>query len=77
MEGMVQWVLQLYFCLVHTQFFFFFACVLSFCFVSYFELVALFKNQEIYRQIQITNFFLKITSGTTSFSVPVAVISWT
>ena len=78
MEGMVQWVLQLCFCLVcthtHTNFFF---CLCFEVLFSYFELVALFKNQEIYRQIQITNFFLKIRSGTTSFSVPVTVISWT
>ena len=29
------------------------------CFVLSCELVALFENQEMYRQIQITNFFLK------------------
>ena len=39
------------------------------CFVSSCELVALFENQETYRQIQITTLFLKVRSGITSLSV--------
>ena len=47
----------------------FYGLCMRWCFVFSCELVALFENQEMYRQIQITTLFLKVRSGITSLSV--------
>ena len=47
----------------------FYGLCMRWCFVVSCELVALFENQEMYRQIQITTLVLKVRSGITSVSV--------